>query len=125
MSLSQRRTHRLLDDASGILVAIPESNATRCLAVGTNSKSDSFVVLFLFQLVSVAQTSSGFVETHQSWRFLMMIMVMRADRNEQRKERKAPTFIILTCIAIRDHLFIASGVILIDHLCFTARPTLY
>jgi hypothetical protein len=27
-----------------------------------SSESDSFVVLFLFQLVSVAQTSSGFVD---------------------------------------------------------------
>ncbi len=43
---------------SGIAVAIQQSNATRCLTVGTHNKSGTFV-LFLFQLVTVAIQQSN------------------------------------------------------------------
>jgi hypothetical protein len=95
-----------------VAVAIQESNATR-LTVGTHSKSGCFV-LFLFQLVAVAIQESHITRltlgTHSKSgscvlfleqlldvckrdpvdaSFLMMMMVIRADREEMNdtKER--------------------------------------
>jgi hypothetical protein len=62
------------------------------LTVGTHSKSGSFV-LFLEQSLDVCKRVPA--SSTQSWRFLMMIMEMCADREEMIDTKERPKFIVL------------------------------
>jgi hypothetical protein len=68
--------------------------------VGTHSKSGSFV-LFLEQSLDLLIYANEFWSTPQRWHFLMMIMVMRADRKEMNDTKERTKKVNVYCIEQR------------------------